>query len=278
MKRIGMMILLAVLLTAAPCALAQLEGAASTAQRTDLLNAPVEDAQVLMQYYPGVRVEVLREADSRYVQVNVGVKGGSLTGYMKKDDLVFGEENVRLNRPLEVCYEQQGWTMYSYPDTRAEVLVERSDTYLYVMGEYGDWVHAVQSEGSTDITGFVSREDDALSEMNRSSCYAYSIRTEPTGSEPTREEAIERAKAYILADGVYANGTDEPATQAMLDACSVSVEYRYEYDAGEACPLWYGVIFYYPDRSLESGDPMIYALCCLYVEDGEIVTYDYGKG
>lgn len=268
--------LLLALLLVAPCALAQIEGAASTVHTADLLDTPREGAQVLMRYYTGVRVEVLREADTRYVQVNVGIEGGSLTGYMRKEDLVFGEENVRLNRPLEVCYEQTGWTMYGYCDTRSEVLIPDGDSYLYVMGEYGDWAHAIFSSGSQDTTGFVNLVGDALPEMKRRTGYAGSIRTEPTGSEPTREEAIAYARARNLEDHVKANGEDTEVTGEMLDACEATVDISYNYS--EPYPLLYLVTFWYTDRAWADDFPMICADCCLYVEDGEIVAYDYGKG
>lgn len=273
-----LLVLLLALLMLAPCALAQIEDTASTVRTADLLDTPREGAQVLMRYYTGVRVEVLREADTRYVQVNVGAPGGSLTGYMRKDDLVFGEENVRLNRPLEVCYEQTGWTMYGYCDTRSEVLIPNGDSYLYVMGEYGDWAHAIFSSGSEDTTGFVNLTDDAIPEMKRRTRYAGSIRTEPTGSEPTREEAIAYAKARNLEDHVMANGGDAEVTEEMLDACEATVDVFYVYDSDDPYPLYYLVQFFYTDRAWGDGFPMICAVCCLYVEDGEIVTYDYGKG
>ena len=101
MKRLFAMLLLAAALCAS-CALA--ENTASTARSAALCDTPREGGEVLMTYYPGVRVEVLREVNTGYVQVNVGDPGGSLTGYMRKEDLVFGEEAVRQNRPLEVCY------------------------------------------------------------------------------------------------------------------------------------------------------------------------------
>ena len=276
MKRILAMLLLAAALCAS-CALA--ENTASTARSAALCDTPRESGQVLMTYYPGVRVEVLREVNTAYVQVNVGDPGGSLTGYMRKEDLVFGEEAVRQNRPLEVCYEWTDWTMYSYCDERSDVLVERGDAYFYAMGEHGGWIHAAVNAGSERITGFVQRDADW--EDIRKTAYAAGIRTQPTASEPSPEDAIAAARAHILADGRQANGTSETITAALLDSCTVQVDMEYTYDTGDVpgeSPLWYLVTFFYPDRTWEDGTPMICEFCVLYVWDGEFIGYDYGKG
>ena len=276
MKRILAMLLLVAALCAS-CALA--ENTASTARSAALCDTPREGGQVLMTYYPGVRVEVLREVNTEYVQVNVGDPGGSLTGYMRKEELVFGEEAVRQNRPLEVCYEWTDWTMYSYCDVRSDVLIGHGGAYLYAMGEHGGWIHAVVDAGSERITGFVQR--DAEWEDIRKTAYAAGIRTQPTESEPSPEDAIAAARAHILADGRQANGTSETITQALLDTCTVQVDMEYTYDTGDVpgeSPLWYLVTFFYPDRTWEDGTPMICEFCVLYVWDGEFVGYDYGKG
>ena len=276
MKRLFVMLLLAAALCAS-CALA--ENTASTARSAALCDTPREGGEVLMTYYPGVRVEVLREVNTGYVQVNVGDPGGSLTGYMRKEDLVFGEEAVRQNRPLEVCYERTGFTMYSYCDERSDVLMERGDAALYAMGEQGGWIHAAVYADSGRITGFVQRDADW--EDVRKTAYAAGIRTQPVEGEPSPEDAIAAARAHILADGRQANGTSDAITQALLDSCTVQVDMEYTYDTGDMpgeSPLWYLVTFFYPDRTWEDGTPMICEFCVLYVWDGEFVGYDYGKG
>ena len=276
MKRLFVMLLLAAALCAS-CALA--ENTASTARSAALCDTPREGGEVLMTYYPGVRVEVLREVNTGYVQVNVGDPGGSLTGYMRKEDLVFGEEAVRQNRPLEVCYERTGFTMYSYCDERSDVLMERGDATLYAMGEQGGWIHAAVYADSGRITGFVQRDADW--EDVRKTAYAAGIRTQTVEGEPSPEDAIAAARAHILADGRQANGTSDAITQALLDSCTVQVDMEYTYDTGDMpgeSPLWYLVTFFYPDRTWEDGTPMICEFCVLYVWDGEFVGYDYGKG
>ena len=281
MKRFLTALLLAALALCACCAPAMADDAASTAVRAGLYDTPREGGAVRMTYYPGVRVEVLREANADFVQVNVGRKGGSLTGYMRKADLVFGEAAVRQNRPLEVCYEQLSWTMYGYCDTRSEVLIECGDTTLYVMGECGDWVHATVDRGSEVITGFVNRKASGLREADRTTGYAAGIRTQPTADEPTREDAVAAARAHILADGIEANCVGGPITAELLDSCTVQVDMGYTYDTGDVpgeSPLWYMVTYVYADRTWEDGLPMICGFCVLYVRDGEFVGYDYGKG
>ena len=90
MKRFFAALLLAALALCACCAPAMADDAASTAVTAGLYDTPREGGAVRMTYYPGVRVEVLREANEDFVQVNVGREGGSLTGYMRKAELVFG--------------------------------------------------------------------------------------------------------------------------------------------------------------------------------------------
>lgn len=280
MKRILAMLLTALLLCAGG-ALAQADDAASTAVRAGLYDTPREGGEVLMTYYPGVRVEVLREANAEFVQVNVGRKGGSLTGYMRKEELVFGEEAVRQNRPLEVCYEQMSWTLHSYRDTRSEVLIERGDATLYAMGEDDEWVHAVVDRGSEVVTGFVNKKESGLWEASVTTGYAAGIRTQPTADEPTREDAIAAARAHLLEDGIEANVQGGPITAELLERCTVQVDMGYTYDSGDVpgeSPLWYMVTFYYADRTWADGLPMICGFCVLYVRDGEFVGYDYGKG
>ena len=281
MKRFLTALLLAALALCACCAPAMADDAASTAVRAGLYDTPREGGAVRMTYYPGVRVEVLREANADFVQVNVGREGGSLTGYMRKAELVFGEEAIRQNRPLEVCYEQTGWTMYSYCDARSDVLIEHGDAYLYVLGEDDEWVHASVDRGSEVVTGFVRKAESGLSEADRTTGYAAGIRTQPTADEPTQEEAIAAARAHQLEDGIEANVQGGPITAELLERCTVQVDMGYTYDSGDVpgeSPLWYMVTFFYADRTWEDGLPMICGFCVLYVWDGGFVGYDYGKG
>lgn len=276
MKRIAC--LLAALLLIAAGASAQ-EKDASTIVRTALCDAPYAQASVLMEYYPGVRVEVLREADGQYVQVNVGQPGGSLTGYMRSEDLVFGEENVRENRPGEFTYLQTGWTLYSYCDKLSDVLVEKSDVYFNVMGENDEWFHVVYGSGTQEATGFICRKDIPGYGSLQSSVGSVSrILTHAVGDEPTAEDAIAYAKWRMVEDGIMCNAMDgEIVTLEQLESCTVEVEMNYTY-GGEPSPLWYGVVFYYSDRTWEDGSAMICALACLYVEGDSFIAYDYGKG
>ena len=59
------------------------KGVAATGVMAQLLSTPQPGAKVLMTYYPGVRVQVVRRAGAEYVQVNVGNRPGTLTGYMR---------------------------------------------------------------------------------------------------------------------------------------------------------------------------------------------------
>ena len=284
MKRF-LLLMLAFLLIV-PCALALgMEGIpdsnrAAVAQNTALFAEPDERAQVLMEYFSGTRVEVIREADAQYVQVNVGRKGGSLMGYMDKDDLVFGEAAIRENRPMEVCYRHTGWPLHSYCDVQSALLAQSMESYCCAIGEYKDWMHVKLQTAEGEITGFVKKRDTPdWGRIRTSFDYAAQIRTIPTGDEPTEQEAIDYAKARLVADGVPCNAQDgEIVTLERLDRCRAEAEMFYTYDATDASPLWYLVTFYYDDRTWEDGSEMICALACLYVEGGEFIAYDYGKG
>lgn len=263
----------------APCALA-LETAASTKGHATLFDAPEEAAKGLMRYNPGTRVEVIREANAEYVQVNAGKPGGSLMGYMKKEDLVFGEKAIRENRPIDVCYRHTGWPLYSYCDTQSTLLKESMESYCYAIGEYKDWMHVKLQTEAGEITGFVKKRDTPeWGRIRTSFDYASQLRTFPTGDEPTAQEAIDYAKARLVADAVPCNAQDgETVTMERLDRCRAVAQMNYTYDSADPSPLWYLVTFYYDDRTWEDGSAMICALACLYVEGGEFIAYDYGKG
>lgn len=274
MKRIFALCVLALLLIPA-AAPAELETRAATIVMAELKDAPREEAQVLMEYYPGTRVEVVREADGQYVQVNVGEMGGSLMGYMKKEDLTFGEANIRAFRELEVTYPWRGWTMYSACDKLSQVIAAYNDTFIYAMGEYGDWIHIVQEAGDQTITGFVHKPDMPEEvAAQREIGYAWGIVTSLLPDEVQLETAIAYAREQLI--GQPANGQKGVAiTEEMLDGCSVHTRVYYEYGLEE---LTCAVTFIYQDRTWEDGLPMLCGFVQMWIEGDQIVRYNYGNG
>ena len=274
MRRIWMTLL--ALLLCVPCALAEsCAGPAAAQVAADLLDAPHEDADMLMRYYIGTRVEVIREVDDTYVQVNVGQKGGSLMGYMEKRDLAFGEKAIRSVRAESVTYGTAVGTfnrLYSYPDVQAPVLDEAFDIdYKQVLGaKDGTWLHVEDGLGGT---GFVYRDEIGLDADYRYADFIYTQRAE---DELSYEEAIAYAKDCLLADGELANGQDNvPLTREMLDGCEADVKVMYYYDTQDVI---YDITFIYTDRTWEDGFPMLCAFVELWVEGEEVVRYGYGNG
>jgi len=274
MKRIFGLLLLALLLVPAAVT-AEMETRAAAIVMAELTDAPRKDAAVLMEYYPGTRVEVVREVDGEYVQVNVGQPGGSLTGYMKIEELTFGEKNIRDFRGLEVTYPWREWTMYSYCDKHSEVISAYNDTFIYAMGEYGDWIHVVQEAGSETITGFVYKPDmpeDIAAEKDVR--YAWGIVTSLLPDEVDMETAVAYAREQLI--GQMANGQQGVAiTEEMLDGCSVHTRVYYEYDLEE---LTCAVTFIYQDRTWEDGFPMLCGFVQMWIEGEEIGRYNFGNG
>lgn len=280
MKKNRMCLLLAALLTLCLfCAPAQAEtGAAVTAAETNLYSAPQESAQVLMRYFVGTRVEVIREADAQFVQVNVGEQGGSLMGYMKAADLVFGEKAIRSIQPVEIVYRaQKPWTLYAHCDVSTGVVLDGETSYVNAMGEMGEWIHARVRAGDQEHTGFVSKSEAGLHEGLRMSGKLSYVRTELLEGEITQDALIEYAKARIVEDGQIANGTkDEPVTRQMLDDCRAHVQVLYYFD--EKTQLVAQVTFFYEDRTWEDGMPFICAFCDMGISGEDVLWYGFGNG
>ena len=252
------------------------DGRACAKVMADLLDAPNAGANVMMRYYIGTRVEVVREVDAAYVQVNVGEQGGSLMGYMEKRDLAFGEEAIRQVRAEAVSYTAEVGArcrLYSYPDKLAPVSDEAFDiSCKSVLGyRQGDWLHVDDGLGHT---GFVARDEIVLTGPDYQ--YADIIYVERAEDEMTYEAAIEYGKQCLLADGEMANGQDGvPLTREMLDNCRVEVDAIYYYDSES---LMYHITYIYTDRTWEDGLPMICAFVELWIEGDEVVRYGYGNG
>jgi len=265
--------LVAMLLLGLACALA--EGgdgrAATAAEQTALLSLPRAGAQELMVYDRGVRVEIVREVDAAYVQVNVGAQGGSLTGYMRRDDLVLGEAAVRGVWPEVHFYVTDGrpCRLYGYTDERAPVLIEEClIDGARVIGQGDGWLHMEIGVGQT---GFVRRADIAITQEHRSTQpYIDAI---PMAGELSEADAIVYAKARLLADaqrGVNLYMGMGELTEEALDACRADVRVLL-YDSNPGV-LEYVITFYDPQTG---GN---HAWLNLRVKGEEILECNYGNG
>lgn len=231
--------------------------------RAPLYAAPDTDAQQLMCYNIGTRVEVIREAGAGFVQVNVGKEGGSLMGYMEKRDLEFGEQSIRAFRAERVTCrgaETQTCKLYSYPDKEAPVISEAFDISVrQVLGvKDGQWLHVQEMDGTT---GFVARD-----ELTGESLYydaAPYIEAEPMEGELSREDALDEAKARLV--------ENQPDLDlARLERCAVEMDVLYYYELPDQ--LTYTIDFRDPDTGY------IYTGVSFLVKGKEIVKVSFGNG
>ena len=267
MKRTVAMILLALGILLGAGALAS--ESAATATRAGLYAAPREGAQELMRYYIGTRVEVVREVDAQYVQVNVGREGGSLMGYMRRDNLVFGEEAIRGVWPEEaLCVETQGktCTLYRYMDERSEVIDPAFLPWQVIGAQQDGWLHCLYGTGQT---GFINRFE--LPEMRVESDIAPYIRVEPMAGELSRAEAIGWARAQILGpDGAqYLSVWPGEVDAQRLSQCAPEVDMLMYVVASGV--ITYVVIF-------READGTIYAGLSFQAKARDIVSLSAGNG
>lgn len=245
---------------------------AATQTRAPLLDAPREDAHELMRYYIGVRVEVVREVDEQYVQVNVGQPGGSLMGYMRKADLAFEEETIRA-LPVEDArcelQEEQTCKLYAYPDERSNVIDPACMPAVHrVLGMLDStWIHLQLYDGRT---GFINRAD--LSGEQVTVAQAIYFPAIPTDEEFSAEEATAYVRSVLLeSENVddYMGKSGEKMDEAKLNACVPEVEILY-YPENPDC-LEYVVSF-------RSAEGYIYAGFSFTARGREVLGIHAGNG
>ena len=251
------------------------KGPAATRVMTQLLGAPQSGAAVLMTYYPGVRVQVVRQADAEYVQVNVGNRPGTLTGYMRASDLSFTELGVRSVQGVLVTWDYwqnelaQQPHIYSYMDELSQDLGLMGNYSVLGVSEDG-WLHVTEGERDPNgATGFVYRGEDTSSMSMRIAPY---VRTLPAEGEMSIEEAIEFAKETMLSDNA-GDYRGDPVSREYLDRSRAVVEVLAYPDE----PLMYSVTFWY-DLSIESTSDEFYAGIAFQVEGTEVISTTYGVG
>ena len=265
MKRIIPLLLLALCL----CTGALASESAATAVRTGLYEAPRDGAQELMRYYVGTRVEVVREVDARYVQVNVGTPGGSLMGYMRREDLVFGEPAIRSVWPEEaLCVNAQGQTcvLYGYMDERSEVIDPAYTPWQVLGAQENGWLHCLYDDGRT---GFADR--CAIPQMQIEVDGAPYMLVEPMEGELTRAEAIAYARSQILGpDGAqYLSIWPGVVDAERLARCTPEAELLMYHVASGV--ITYVILF-------READGTIYAGLSFQTETGDVVSIHAGNG
>ena len=275
MKRALGCVLLAAMLMLAACALADAPamGTAVTRDYVQLLEMPNDDAAVIMNYYPGVRVEVTEIVSDSVVKVTVGAAGGALSGYMPASLLAYGEESIRREMPMLVRYRSDSLVrLYSACDRSAERVGEVIDLgSADVLGASDGWLHVKLDKMMEDSAFIDLSQQEVMLIQSDPMDYAY---TYPMEGEITIEQAIREGKTYLLEHGRRGSGWNhETCTAEMLDLCEADVRVSY-YPALEP-PMSFEINFYKP---ADADGPQIYAWINVWVKGGEIVSFDYGNG
>ena len=145
--------------------------------------------------------------------------------------------------------------------------------WTQILGYNDVWLH-VRTLDAPEKTGFVSGSLNDY-EFIQNDAIDYCI-TEPKDGELSYEKAVEEAKRILIEQQIPYNGSEEPVTREMLDACSTWVECNYV--PRSEVPLTYMVSFYSTDEMRRDGIPDVYAMIDLKVEKDEVVDFGFGNG
>lgn len=104
---------------------------------------PYEGSAVLMTYYRGAPLEVIRASVNGFYQVQAGTAEAGVMGYMRAQDIRIGEQADREVAPsyMELQFNREA-KIYAYCDENAEVIGTCTVDYTYyAMGKNdGRWV------------------------------------------------------------------------------------------------------------------------------------------
>lgn len=269
MKRI-LAVMLTLVLLGMGMALAEDKEAAAFFTTAPLMDAPNDAAGVLMTYYTGTPVEIIRDVADGYVQVNVGMPDGGLMGYVWNGYLVTGGQAECEKEMVECITKEAACRLYSKPNSLLGVL---DDALVLgdcrVLGQQaGEWLHVMKRDGQT---GFVSLKEVTAKEARhyRLLCYGGA----PAEGALSVEAAIREARARLLTDhksGANLNLGMDNLTEEGLDVCDVEVRImdRMKYPGTQL----YEIDFRRP------GEYYCYGYIVLVVEGDRILEHNYGNG
>lgn len=133
-----------------------------------LYELPDEDSTVLMGYYSGARLTVLRDVSEEFYKVQAGEPGLGITGYMRKAEVMLGLEAQRQVQPAYMELQlDRDVEIYAYCDELSEhVWTARAGQTLYAMSRSdGGWVQLclppeihVWEEEDRPVSGFARLE------------------------------------------------------------------------------------------------------------------------
>lgn len=249
-------------------------GTAVTFFSTRLTDAPADDAKTLMRYEGNIRVEVL-ELHGDYVYVRVGDEDeGNLTGYMKANELGYGEDAARAAGERRFILEAaEDVTVYAQMDDLAPQIGDADLRWSDVLGVNDEWLH-IRTGDFPPKTGFVKRQVDFKLIQNDVS---ETSSVQPKEDELSIEDAVEEAKKQLVNGDFFTNGTGDLVEQALLDACTPYVDCTYTLHSKPE-HLLYSVDFVSTEDMRAAGIPEIYAYIILIVEKGQVVDVWLGNG
>lgn len=238
----------------------------------ELLDQP--NGNVIMTYYPNVRVQVL-DVEGKWVRVRVGDEdNGSLTGYMNVYVLAYTEDGIRTLLGRITSYASTGEVrVMKACDAQSEEIARTNLGWTQILGCNNGWIH-VRTLDVPEKTGFVKGTLEDY-KFVQNDAIGYCI-TEPKDDELSYEKAVEEAKRILLEQQTPYNGSEEPVTRELLDACSTWVQCNY-IPQNEA-PLTYMVSFYSTDEMRRDGMPDIYTVIDLKVDGNQVVGFGFGNG
>ena len=206
-----MAILLALLLLPVCAAAQDAEAARMAAAVTRASDAtvrlyakPDESARVIMEYYSGAPLEIVRSVGGKFYQVQAGSEDASVMGYIRAQDLAVGGEAARQVQPcfmkLEFNREAQ---VYAYCDEGSQAIgtCEPGKTYYAMSKNEDKWVQLflppqphLQEEADRMTQGFVHLETGMArgywQELQR-------WEVQPADGDISRDQAVEMAIAYL---------------------------------------------------------------------------------
>lgn len=193
-----------------------------------MVDKPDGGGQLVMSYTSGAPLEILMEAGNGYVLAQSGEAGAGIMGYIRRENLRFGDTAPRVTQPAYYRVEFTKETpVYAYPDAGAQVIGScvPGKTY-YWMGVSAEGyaqlclppaIH-IWKEKNRMRQGFVSLYDGEKSIAVSELVTPWAWTVEPRFGEATEETVIALAKDYILAHGADAAVPEVYLNADTLDA------------------------------------------------------------
>lgn len=231
-----------------------------------------DGGNVLMEYYSGARLEVTRVIGNGMVQVQSGVPGASIMGYMREEDLRYGAAAQRQVPKCEMSLElSRQIPIYGYCDELAEVIGQTGQDYAYsaMSRNDGKWVQLCDSMAAApqDIGFLYLPTGTAKGELRE--LYGWTV--DPLPGELTADEAYAAAIGYLLDNpGLYAMQLlpEELRTREGLMSMDAQVRLLFNKETGKA--VW--------DVYLQNGEDYESNVDIVLTPEGEVNGAEHGNG